>query len=55
MLSAKNIFQKNDFIEISLRQKLFYVETNGVLVIALVNYWLMVCFPSLSVLAFLSS
>jgi hypothetical protein len=32
MLSAKNIFQKNDFPETILRRKLFYVETNGALV-----------------------
>jgi hypothetical protein len=29
MLSPKNIFQKNDFPEIILRRKPFYVETNG--------------------------
>jgi hypothetical protein len=29
MLSAKNIFQKNDFPETILRRKSFYVETNG--------------------------
>jgi len=29
MLSAKNIFQKNDFPETILRRKPFYVERNG--------------------------
>jgi hypothetical protein len=29
MFSAKNIFLKNDFLEIILRRKPFYVETNG--------------------------
>jgi hypothetical protein len=31
MLSAKNIFQKNDFPETILRRKPFYVKTNGAL------------------------
>jgi hypothetical protein len=31
MFLAKNIFQKNDFSEIILRRKPFYVETNGAL------------------------
>jgi hypothetical protein len=31
MLSAKNIFQKNDFPETILWRKPFYVETNGAL------------------------
>jgi hypothetical protein len=33
MLSAKNVFQKNDFSETILRRKPFYVETNRALVI----------------------
>jgi hypothetical protein len=32
MLSAKNIFQKNDFPKIILRRKLFYIETNRALI-----------------------
>jgi hypothetical protein len=32
MFSTKNIFQKNDFPEIILRQKSFYIETNGAVV-----------------------
>jgi hypothetical protein len=31
MLLAKNILLKNDFLETILRQKPFYVETNGAL------------------------
>jgi hypothetical protein len=46
MLSAKNIFQKNDFPEIILRQKQFYVETNRALFLGA---------PSLTICAFLSS
>jgi hypothetical protein len=38
MLSAKNIFQKNDFPETILRRKLFYVETNGALIHFLVSF-----------------
>jgi hypothetical protein len=32
MVSAENIFRKNDFLENIFRQKSFYVEVNGALV-----------------------
>jgi hypothetical protein len=34
MLSTENGFLKNDFLETILRQKPFYVETNGALVVS---------------------
>jgi hypothetical protein len=38
MLSTENGFLKNDFPEIILRRKLFYVETNGAIITKLIEY-----------------